>query len=206
MDRIQEIIDRIKRLEKELTAEIQKKQEEFFYTLRGKKVLFEEEIKRRHRKYVTSWYLYLLHARIFNILTTPIIWACFFPAVFLDLMVTLYHQLCFPVYGIPKVRRSDYIALDRHSLKYLNPIEKANCAYCGYFTGLMAYLQEIAARTEQYWCPIKHARKMAAIHSRYGKFLEFGDAEAYKKHLEKLRSDFGDIAQQDPRRESERAD
>lgn len=193
MEKLEELIERIKKLENELAAEIQKKEEEFFYTIRGRKVLFEQEVKRRHKEYATRLAPYLATATLFNLLTAPIIWACLLPALGLDLMVSIYHAVCFPIYGIPKVRRSDYIVMDRQALRYLNLIEKINCAYCGYFNGLICYVQEIAARTEQYWCPIKHARKIAAIHSRYGKFLEYGDAEGYKKRLERLRQDFADL-------------
>jgi polyhydroxyalkanoate synthesis regulator phasin len=193
MERLEELIERIKKLEKELASEIQKKEEEFFYTIKGRKVCFEQEIKRRHKQYATRLAPYLATATLFNLLTAPLIWACLLPALLLDLTVTIYHAICFPVYDIPRVRRSDYIVVDRHALRYLNLIEKINCAYCGYFNGLISYVQEIAARTEQYWCPIKHARKIAAIHSRYGKFLEYGDAEGYKKRLERLRQDFDDL-------------
>jgi hypothetical protein len=34
-----------------------------------------------------------------------------------------------------------------------------NCVYCGYFNGLIAYVQEIAARTEQFWLPHKACQK-----------------------------------------------
>jgi len=85
------------------------------------------------------------------------------------------------------------VVIDRHALIYLNLIEKINCVYCGYFNGLISYTQEIAARTEQYWCPIKHARKKASLHSRYRKFLEYGDAETFKNKLETIRRDFKDI-------------
>ena len=193
MDKLQELIANIKTLERELSDEIQKKEEEFYYTIKGKKVRFEKEIKKQHRLLVTKLHTYIIHAELFNLLTAPIIWACIVPAFLLDLIVTIYHATCFPVYGIPKVKRSDYIAMDRHSLSYLNGIEKINCAYCGYFNGLIAYVQEIAARTEQYWCPIKHARKVASIHSRYKNFVEFGDAEGYRRQLEQLRKEFRDI-------------
>ena len=125
-------------------------------------------------------------------MTFPIIWICLVP-VFLDLSVTFYQIICFPIYGMPKVKRSEYIIIDRHSLQYLNIIEKLNCSYCGYFNGLIAYIQEIAARTEQYWCPIKHARKLAAIHSRYHKFLEYGDCKDYQERLAALRKDLTDL-------------
>ena len=190
---LEDIFARIKKLQNELDQEIQKKEEEFFYKIRGKRVYFEKEIKRHHKIFVKSIYRYLSDAALLNILTAPVIWSCIVPAVFMDLVVSLYHAVCFRVYKIPRVRREDYIVIDRHSLRYLNPIEKINCVYCGYFNGLIAYVQEVAARTEQYWCPIKHARRVAKIHSRYSKFVDYGDAQGYKKYLEQIRKEFDDL-------------
>ncbi|MFT4580172.1 MAG: hypothetical protein ACI9UO_003027 [Nitrospinales bacterium] len=85
--------------------------------------------------------------------------------LFLDLVMSIYQRICFPVYGIPKVRRGDYIVIDRQYLSYLNITEQLNCIYCGYFNGVMGYTREIAGQTEQYWCPIKHARKIKALHT-----------------------------------------
>ncbi len=190
MNTIQEIIERIKRLEQELSQELQKKEEEFAYQIRGKKIYFEEVTRKYHKTFTTKVHTYILHADFFNILTAPIIWFGIIPGAFLDLFATVFQAVCFPGYGIPKVRRSDYVVIDRHALSYLNMIEKLNCVYCGYFNGVIAYVQEIAARTEQHWCPIKHARKIKTIHSRYTKFFEYGDGENYRKHVEKIRRDF----------------
>jgi hypothetical protein len=190
---LEDILAKIKKLQNELDQEIQQKEEEFFYKIRGKKVYFEKEIKRHHKIFVKSIYRYLSDAALLNILTVPVIWSCIVPAAFMDLAVSIYHAVCFRIYKIPRVRREDYIVIDRHSLRYLNLIERINCVYCGYFNGLIAYVHEVAARTEQYWCPIKHARRVAKIHSRYSKFVDYGDAQGYKKHLEKIRKDFQDL-------------
>lgn len=56
----------------------------------------------------------------------------------------------------------------------------------------MSYVKEIIGCTEQYWCPIKHARKVLDTHSRYTHFAEFGDAEHYRKGLDDIRKDFND--------------
>lgn len=61
--------------------------------------------------------------------------------------------------------------------------------YCTYGNGLLAYATEILARTEQYFCPIKHARKLLGRHAHYAKFLTFGDATDYQAKLEQLRND-----------------
>lgn len=193
MNRLEEIIEEIKKLEKELVAEIQKKQEEFFYKVKGKDVLFEETVKAYHEKFAIKIPTYLYSSSLLNILVLPVIWSCIIPAVFLDAVVSVYQCICFKVYGIPEVKRSEYIVMDHESLSYLNAIEKINCMYCGYFNGLIAYVQEIAARTEQYWCPIKHARKLKTIHSRYGKFFEYGDCDEYRRRLEEVRRDFHDL-------------
>jgi len=63
------------------------------------------------------------------ILTAPVIYALIIPVLLLDVFVAVYQTVCFPVYGIPRVRRSDYLAFDREQLAYLNAIEKLNCAY-----------------------------------------------------------------------------
>jgi hypothetical protein len=121
------------------------------------------------------------------ILTAPAIYALIIPLLLLDLFVALYQAVCFPVYGIPHVRRSDYMAFDREQLAYLNAVEKINCAYCAYANGVLAYVREVASRTEEYWCPIKHARRVLGVHPRYGSFVDYGDGEAYRHELERLR-------------------
>ena len=98
---------------------------------------------------------YLASARLAVVLTAPFIYALILPLVLLDLFVTLFHAVCFPVYGIEKVPRRDYVVIDRHQLAYLNGLQKLNCMYCGYANGLIGWVREIAARTEAHWCPIK---------------------------------------------------
>ncbi|HIJ89397.1 MAG: hypothetical protein OEV89_00880 [Desulfobulbaceae bacterium] len=195
--RIAALLEAMKKLEKELLQEIEKKEAEFYYTVIGKKVRFEREIRKQHRRLVQTVFRYLSEASLFNLLTAPLIWFMLIPALFLDLSVTSFQAVCFRVYNIPRVKRQRYIVIDRQALAYLNGIEKLNCVYCGYFNGLIAYVQEVAARTEQYWCPIKHARRLAAMHSRYGKFLEYGDAEGYRKHLAEVRQAFTDLEKEE---------
>ena len=117
------------------------------------------------------------------------IYALIVPFVLLDFFVSVYQFIWFPLVGIPAVRRSDYMVIDRGHLAYLNVIEKMNCVYCSYANGLIAYVREIASLTEQYWCPIKHARRVIATHERYPKFVDYGDAENYHKELVRLRDD-----------------
>jgi len=189
---LQEIRARIEELEQELGRELAAKQQEFRYTVEKKRVRFSREVQEAHRALAKRWTTYAYESGVFKVLTIPIIWFALIPALFLDLFVGVYQLICFPVYGIPFVKRSDFIVLDRHRLKYLNWVEKCNCIYCGYFNGLMAYLREIAGRTEQYWCPIRHSRMPKSTHSRYDRFVDYGDAEGYRRELEDIRKDFDD--------------
>ncbi|MDO9316507.1 MAG: hypothetical protein Q7T97_18390, partial [Burkholderiaceae bacterium] len=65
--------------------------------------------------------------------------------------------------------------------------------YCEYGNGLMAYMREILARTEEYFCPIKHARKVLGTHERYKRFLNYGDAADYEAKLEEYRVGLGKV-------------
>jgi len=195
-DRLTALMERIRLLEAEVLAELEQKQQDFYYSVTAKKVRFERDARLAHRKFLERVPRYLYHASFVNMLTTPVIWFCLLPALFMDLVITLYQAICFPAYGIPRVRRGDHIVIDRQYLAYLNVIERLNCCYCAYFTGVISYSEEVAARTEQYWCPIKHARKMKSAHSRYRRFLDYGDAKAYRKEMEKLRRDFDDLRNQ----------
>jgi len=66
---------------------------------------------------------------------------------------------------------------------------KQNCVYCGYANGLMSYVREVVACTEQYWCPVTHARKVLDPHRRYARFADFGDSEGCQAHLQRMREE-----------------
>ena len=195
-DKLDTLLLRMRSLEKELVQEIQKKEREFFYEVRQRKVRFTAEAQARHRKLAKSVYRTMLDSRLLIILTIPFIWLVLVPLVMLDLVIFIFQAVCFPIYGIPKVQRGDYIVLDRHQLAYLNLIEKINCLYCGYANGLLAYVAEMAGRVEQYWCPIKHALRLKTMHSRYSEFFDYGNAEDYRERVEVIRRNFDDIDQE----------
>ena len=192
--RIDDLLNQIRTLQASLEEELRRKRDEFEFVIEEKRVRFAREIIKQQRRYKVGLFRFLRDSRLLVILTAPFIYAVFIPFVLLDAAVTLYQTVCFPVYRIPKVQRRDYIVFDRSDLPYLNLIEKINCAYCSYGNGVAAYVREVAARTEQYWCPIKHARRVIASHDRYPQFFEFGDAESYRQGLERLRRQYRDEA------------
>jgi hypothetical protein len=185
--RLDEILGEIKGLEKEVQSEMKRREEELKYRVVEGKVIFEREMLAIHKRFASSLFFYIVKAPLLTILSAPVIYAMVVPAMLMDLCLWIYQALCFPIYGIPKVKRSDHIVLDRHYLKYLNLLERLNCDYCSYFNGLSSFSMEIAARTEQYWCPIKHASGKAQRHSRAHRFVDYGDAESYRIKLEELR-------------------
>jgi hypothetical protein len=132
---------------------------------------------------------YVFGARPLIVLAASVTHSLIVPLVLLDILMSLHQTVCFPVYGIPKVGRRDYLIFDRRYLSYLNALEKLNCAYCSYANGLVAYVREIGSLTERYWCPIKHARKAVAAHPRYSEFVDFGDAEGYRKEMDAQREE-----------------
>ena len=185
---IASLVERIRSLEGELEAELAKCRAGLRVGLEHGRIVFEQEVLRRHRQLRVRLSNYLLHARPLVVLTAPIIYSLIVPFLLLDLFITIYQATCFPVYGIPKVRRQDYLVFDRGQLAYLNAIEKLNCTYCSYANGLIAYAREIASRTEEYWCPIKHATRAMGTHARYSGFEDYGDAEGYRSRVERHRA------------------
>ncbi|MGB2176510.1 MAG: hypothetical protein ACPH9E_01120 [Hyphomonas sp.] len=197
-DHTDRILGRIHELELELEAEFAKKRAGFRFGMERGRVLFDQEVIRRHIELRKALIPYLLSARFWVVVTAPVIYSLIVAFVVLDLWVSLYQAICFRVYGIPQVRRRDYLVFDRKSLAYLNAMEKLNCAYCSYANGVIAYVREVAARTEQYWCPIKQARRVIGTHARYAGFSEYGDAEHYRERLRTLRKDLkGETASED---------
>lgn len=118
-----------------------------------------------------------------NWLSMPFIFAIIFPLVALDVFLEIYHRICFRLYRIPRVKRSDYIRIDRHKLKYLTRREKVGCVYCSYANGLFPYAAKIASETEAYWCGIKHKRNGEGDRfiepPHHKNFLPYGDEKKY---------------------------
>jgi len=190
MAKLREILFRIRSMEEEWVQELHRMRGVQGYHLEGQKIHIEEATRKAHRLRRKRLYPYLMEIRLSALVTAPVIWGALLPALLIDAYVSLYQWVCFPAYGIPRVKRRDFMVMDRRHLPYLNGLEKLNCFYCSYFNGMIAYVQEVAARTEQHWCPIKHARHPRTLHGRYYRFFDYGDAETFRAQYEELRRDF----------------
>jgi hypothetical protein len=181
------LMEKMKALEAEIETELARRREELRFRFENRKIVFEHDIEALQRAIKVRASKYLLNANPLIVLTAPVIYSLIVPFVLIDLMVMAYQAICFPAYGIPKVRRRDYLVFDRHHLAYLNIIEKVNCAYCSYCNGVAAFVREVTARTEIYWCPIKHARRMLGPHPHYVGFADFGDADGFRSRMAALK-------------------
>jgi hypothetical protein len=178
-------------LEDDLRTALHEQESSVLFQIKGKRIEFEQSVKQAHRRLKTGFFRWLVTYRPQNLITGPIIYGMIIPLLIIDLFVSFYQATCFPIYGIAKVHRANFIVFDRQQLEYLNFVEKFHCTYCAYGAGLVAYMNEILARTEEYFCPIKHARKVLGSHARYARFLEYGEAIDYEAKLEEFRKALG---------------
>ena len=152
----------------------------------------ERDVRAQAESHAPLW-KYLKNARWQVVASSPFIYLCLIPFLLLDLFMSIYQSVCFPIYDIPKVHRNEFMIFDRARLPYLNALERLNCVYCSYANGVIAYTAEIAGRTEQHWCPIRHSETPPILHSRYRNFLPYGDSQAYRNRVEDVRRSFADI-------------
>jgi hypothetical protein len=149
----------------------------------------DPSVRAAHRRWRIALWRYVAFGDAWTAVAAPLIYSLLIPLAMLDAWVSLYQAICFRLWGLRRVRRRDYLVIDRHQLAYLNALEKLNCIFCGYANGLLAYVREVAARTEQYWCPIRHRRKVKQPHAHYADFVPYGDPQRYRAGLPSLRED-----------------
>lgn len=186
-----DLVARIRDLESEVEHLVAEQRSRFRFSVERHRVRFAGGDLAAQRAFRLGLWRQLRQSPLPFVLVSPIIYSLVVPLALLDLALALYQATCFRVYGIRRVPRSDFVVVDRHHLAYLNPLEKLNCAYCSYANGVIALTREVAARTEEYWCPIKHARPVATPHARYIHFVDYGDAEGYRRHQDSLRRHAG---------------
>jgi hypothetical protein len=180
-NKIQDIIRKMEELNRKLGEEYSKLAKKYGFSIDEQKIIFLKRFKERNKAFrIPSW-KYVIPKDIRHLLSLPFIYMMIIPIVILDIFVTVYHLVAFPLYEIPWVKRKDYIIYDRKFLDYLNIVQKVHCLYCSYVNGFLAYAVEIAGRTERYWCPIKAAHKPITNHDWYEDFADYGNPEEWMK-------------------------
>ena len=189
-DKIKEMIEEIEALKLKLGEEIAQQEKYISYEIQNGYVQFEKEILDKQKENMKNLLAWFRDIPLLHLLASPLVYGMLMPAILFDIILFIYQQVVFRIFKFKFINRSDYILFDRQYLGYLNSIEKLNCLYCSYFNGLMQYASAIAGRTELYFCPIKHAKKVAYKHDYYDKFFSYGDEDKYQKKLEALRKKF----------------
>lgn len=117
-----------------------------------------------------------------HFIVVPLLYTLAVPIIITDIWIEIYHRICFPLCGIPYVKRKNYIKIDRHKLKYLNSFQKIYCVYCGYANGVIPYWVKIASETEQYWCGIQHEKNPDLIvPSHHKNFSEYNNEKDFNQ-------------------------
>ncbi|GAB4394714.1 MAG: hypothetical protein Tsb0032_22420 [Kiloniellaceae bacterium] len=196
---IEDLVRRLVSLEDELEQKLEAQRSRFQYHMEKQRAVFEDSVLRQHRRIRTGILTFLRRSPLATLIVAPAVYGLFLPLVLMDLSVTVFLWICFPAWGMARPPRADYVVIDRHRLAYLNGIEKLNCAYCGYANGVIAYAREAASRSEQYWCPIKHALRVRTPHQRYRRFVDYGDAEGFRERLDALRDEVRRESRHKPR-------
>lgn len=186
-DELEGLFKKLKDIEAQIETIIEARRASFISDIKEGKARFDEATLKGHRAIKKGIKRYIFDSNFATVITAPFIYGMIIPFAFLDLSLFIYQATCFSAWQLPKVKRSNYIIIDRQHLAYLNGIEKINCMFCGYCNGLISYLREITSVTEQYWCPIKHAQRLRDQHEYYKNFVEYGDAEGFKRESEPLR-------------------
>lgn len=189
-DKINKMIEEIEEMKEKLVEEILQQEEEALYEIKNGYVKFEKEVLQKQKENMKNLSKWFADIPLSHLLSSPLVYAMVIPAVFLDMMLFVYVRVVAKAFKFKFPKRADFIVFDRQYLGYLNIIEKLNCMYCSYFNGLMAYALAVANRTELYFCPIKHAKKITYEQKYYAKYLCYGDEENYQDKLKKIRQEF----------------
>lgn len=188
-DKIKEIVEEIEAMKLKLAEEIALHEKHISYEIKNGYIIFENEVLAKQKENMKNLLAWFGEVPLLHFLAAPIIYGMVIPTILFDAILFIYQHVVFRIFKFEFIKRSNYIIFDHQYLGYLNPVEKLNCVYCSYVNGLMQYASAIASRTEFYFCPIKHAKKVAYEHSYYDKYLSYGDGEDYQKKLKVLRKE-----------------
>ena len=114
--RIDDLLEHIARLEREVEAELNRVRAQWRYRIEAGRVRFEREVRLAHQRFKQSIPRFLRESSVASLLTAPLIYSLIVPIALLDAWISLYQAVCFRAYGIALVRRSAFVVIDRHHL------------------------------------------------------------------------------------------
>src|ERR1700674_3014338 len=110
--RIDDLLEHIARLERELETEVNRAREQWRYRMEAGRVRFEREVRLAHQRLKQSIPRFLRESSVPNLLTAPLIYSLVVPIALLDLWISLYQAICFRAYGIARVQWATYVVID----------------------------------------------------------------------------------------------
>ena len=115
-----------------------------------------------------------------HIVSIPFIYGLGISLIVFHIILEVYHQIAFRLYGLERIDCRKYIKIDRYKLSKLTLAQKFNCTYCGYANGLLPYAVAISAETEKYWCGIKHNADKKAKYIEPAHHKDFAEYQKYE--------------------------
>ena len=104
--RLDDLLAHTAQLEREVEAELNHARERWRYRFEAGKVRFERDVRAAHQRLKQSIPSYLRESSPLNLLMAPLIYSLIVPVGIVDIWITLYQRVCFPIFGIALVRRS----------------------------------------------------------------------------------------------------
>jgi hypothetical protein len=116
---VDRIVGRLRDAEEDLKRDVDEQQRRWQYRIHRGRVWFDKELGEAHRRLRQTIPAYIREGSAFNLLTAPVIYSLIIPLALLDVWTTAYQWVCFPIYGVARVRRRAYFVIDRRHLAYL---------------------------------------------------------------------------------------
>ena len=92
--------EKVRNLESQIERELEAHRKKFHYSVTRRRVKFEAAVRTRHKELRVSVFRFLRQSGIMRILSAFVIYIQIVPLVLLDIAVTLFQFICFPIYGI----------------------------------------------------------------------------------------------------------
>src|SRR5258708_20010519 len=98
-------------LEHELEGELLGARQRWRYRVDAGRVRFQHDVRQGHQRLKQGIPGFIRDSSPLTILTAPVIYSLIVPVALLDLWVSAYQRVCFPLYAIPRAPPSPYIVL-----------------------------------------------------------------------------------------------
>src|SRR6185436_585928 len=103
---IDDLLHHIERLEREIEEDVGRARERWRYRIEAGRIRFDRDVRLAHQRLRQSIPRFIRESSPLNVLAGPVVYSMILPIALLDLWISAYQRICFPVFGISRVRRS----------------------------------------------------------------------------------------------------